>query len=40
MLAQQFQPQDIPILGDNTNQSIGVFCVLAHQFGQGVHLPF
>ena len=40
MLVQQFPPQDIPIFGDNTNQSIGVFCMLAHQLGQGVHLPF
>lgn len=40
MLAQQFVPQDIPIFGDNTNQSIGVFGVIAHQLGQGAHLPF
>lgn len=40
VLAQKLAPEDFPIFSHDPNHPVGVFRVVAHQLGQGVHLPF
>jgi hypothetical protein len=40
MVTQELLPQHLPIFGNDPDQSIGIFGVIAHQLGKCLHLAF